>query len=207
MVDACKIRPALSWYLVAFLILVGGVAGAAWMIGSAAGNLQMGQQDINAGETVTLDQPGSYSVYVSQGASRRGDPTANLAWENASSAEVQVTDEQSGEPLAVRRVDEFEEVQGTQFGRIVEFDVPKSGNFTIQITPNLDPIHPRVGVTRSINSIRDEIGSFALKFMGGLAIAGLGVLIALVISVIVLVKRGSCRRRMAAAENAQPIPG
>jgi len=193
------IRPAPYWYLVSVLVFVLGLSLAIWLIRGGAGNLRQGAHPIRDQGVVQLDQPGAYAVLVSRGASQRMDSAANRAWNDARSAQVVVRDQQSGAELPVRSVYETMELQNTLMARLVEFEIATSGHYTVTITPSLADLKPVVRRSAPLAEIQQELIGFVVRLFAGVAIGGLAAVIALVIFVVVLVRRSRCKSRLQGA--------
>lgn len=201
--NSITIRPAPYWYLVSVLVFVLGLGIAIWLIRSGAGNLRQGAQPIRGQGMVELDQPGAYAVLVSRGASQRMDSGAARAWNDARSAQVVVRDEQAGTEIPVRSVYETMDLQNTLMARLVEFDVPSPGRYVVQITPPLAELKPAVRRSVPLAHVQQEVMGFVVRLLAGVAIGGLGAVIAMVIFVVVVVRRSRCKSRI---QGAVPSP-
>ena len=194
--EETTIRPGRIWYLVYFLIPVIGIAIAGRIMSTSG--IEPGHPVRNEGK-VTLPTAGSYSVYVIRRASQRMDPPSSNAWNSARDAKVTVRDDRSGELLAVDHIYEKTEIQNTRIARLVEFEVPTPGDYTVAIAPPLTALHPAVRETTSVDAVADELGNFVIRLLVAIAAAGLSVVIGGVMLVITFF------RRMKAKQQAAPV--
>ncbi|NQT39334.1 MAG: hypothetical protein HQ581_17690, partial [Planctomycetes bacterium] len=130
------IRPHAVWYVAGLVVLFAGMGLARWQIASGKSTLKDKAQSVRGSATIQIKQAGSHSVYVRRGASQRMDAAADRAWKTARGAVVTVRDERAGSELSVRNTYETMDMQNNLLARLVEFDVPEAGSYTVRIEPS-----------------------------------------------------------------------
>jgi len=196
---AATIRPGKHWYAVSLVVLAAGVGVAGWQINSGASGARGEARPVRGRGVVRLDQPGTYSLYVYRGASRRADASANRAWTQAHGARVTVRDEQTGDELVVRSVYETMEMQNNRIARLAEFDISAPGSYVVTIQPGLSTLGPSVRPGGSLDEFRQGMMGAVRSFLIALGVGALAVVVSAAIFLVVLVGRMRSKRRLAAA--------
>ena len=184
-------RSGKSLLVVSLVILTLGAGLVAWQMLRGEPNRP---QPLRGG-AVQLDRAGPHSIYVYRGASQRMDAAAEQAWADARSANFVVQNDQTGEQLDVKNVYETTEMQNNLMGRLVEFEAPTPGKYTIQIEPPLDVIHPSVRPSAPLAELQGEVVGVLI----GLAAWGLGVLaifVGAVLLIIALVRKKPANKQV-----------
>lgn len=187
------VKPAARWYLVGVVVLVVGLAAGIWQYKRSTDGSDLITIDLN-GEA-WFEHAGSYSVYLTRGASRRTDLRAEQAWDAARSVQVGVIRNRTGDRLSIKNVYETAEMHNNKLARLVEFDVPAQGWYRVQIMPYLSPLRPVIRSSRPIDQVAAEvIGSL----LGMVLAFGLGVIAGGAILLITFVRRRRAKQTAAA---------
>jgi hypothetical protein len=171
-------QPRAYWYAVSLVVLVAGVGLAIWQVKRSATQEGAGPKPVRGAGLVQFDQAGSYSLYVTRGASRRMDAAANAAWERAKTATVNLREERAGSQPDIRRRYETIDLQNTLIARLVEFEISSPGTFRVEITPPLDEIKPFIRAGTSVDDIGSEVMGPVVGVISGLGIGLLAVILA-----------------------------
>ena len=197
---SAAVRPRAYWYFVALFVLVVGIGVAYWLISSGASDMAgsgADAQPLRGSGVIDIKQPGMYSVYIYRGASKRTNASANRAWESARNAEVVVRNEQTGTELAVQKAYESIDLQNSLIAKLVDFEVPVAGTYVVEVPPALGELGPAVRPTAPLADLQQDLVNFMAALFAGLGVGALATLIAAIISLVTLIRRSSCKKRLA----------
>lgn len=192
------VLPRAYWYAVSLAVLVVGI-GLAYRQIKHSGDAVSGEaRPVRGRGEIQIDRAGSYSLYVYRGASQRMDGAADQAWSAAEHAQVSVRGG-DGKSLAIKKVYETIELQNTRVARLVEFEVPASGTYRVEVAPSLEAVKPVVRPSAPVAKFGDEVMGVVVGALAGLAIGAIATIGAVVMFVVVLLKRKKFKRELALA--------
>ena len=190
------VSPSLYWYAVGLAILVVGIAVARWLMnGGPSDTAEI--VPVRGNGQVRLEKPGAYSLYITMGASRRMDASAERAWQDSKTATVVVRSKRDGASLALRDVYETVSIQNSRMARLVEFDVVTAGDFQVQISPSLNALNPVIRPSATLDELGQDIQGAVVQVLAGLAIGSLATIAAGTIFAVVGLLRRKNRKQLA----------
>lgn len=190
------VQPRAYWYAVSLVVLAAGIGLGGWQVRRSADLIQK-PLTVRPPGLVQFDRAGTYSLYVTRGASKRMDAAADRAWGRARTANVSIRDDRTGASLANRTVYETVDLQNTLIARLVEFEVPAPGTYRVEITPPLDEIKPFIRPSAPVANIGNEVMSMVVGVCVGLGIGVVATIVAAAMFWIVLRRRKHFMRERA----------
>ncbi|MBN1555225.1 MAG: hypothetical protein JXA11_10805 [Phycisphaerae bacterium] len=204
---APRITPGAGWYVLSLLFLLGGIGLASVLVVNCIRMymaVDASLQYFNAPGQMEryLDKPGTYAVYLSY----TPDESTAFTRDNLS---ITVTRKGQNQPLPLMKpkddLDSFT-TRDAPLWVLYTFSLPEPDAVTVSVTPaeglQMEPTRMAIG---SFFSLQDIV-SFGLNLFGAAASGLLGLIIALVIFIITIVKRGACKRRLHMAMYPQNVP-
>ncbi len=190
---APEIKPSVLWYWIGGLLLVAGVIGG--VVWGVVGFSRMMDQiedfqrvHVPGSGEVFIDDPGGYTIY------HEYEGAATSSWRQA--PDVEITDP-SGSPVFVESYGpnasltyDYEH-EGVA---VYTFDAPTTGTYEVETHGELD-----LGWDQQIAIGRSFTGTLAAAILGALAIGAIGVLSGTILLIVTAVRRGSAKRKSAAA--------
>lgn len=201
---ATRIRPSWVWYLVAGLVALAAVAGA--IVLAALGVVRFFdriddlQRVVVPGEsTVEIDDPGGYTIYFEYRGAAGGedfldgeDPPQGL--------QVEVTGP-DGQPVPIEPYSgRFVYADGDNEGSAQwTFDAPQAGAYVVRGTYAGEPSAQPQVVLAVGGSLAGGLVGYVV---GAVAVAGIGLLIALVVLIVTVIRRSRSKREARQAAQA-----
>jgi hypothetical protein len=184
-VDDSPLRPSTAWYWVGVLLMVGGIVGGivfgVTRVSDAFGKVDdfprvavPGRADIDldaGGYTIFHEYPGASDAYGFS-----FTPTVAITGPDGSLVDL---DSYAGS--------ESYNLSGHEGRAVWTFDAPVDGSYRVEVRGEPEPFE-EIAIGTSY------VGQMLLGIFGGIALAGLGVLIGGVLMIVIGVKRGRARR-------------
>lgn len=198
-----KVRPSAAWYILAAALFVGGLAAAVpQAIGSFFDLIEMANAFAFAEApddiSYTCPEAGTYAVYfVGPDA-----PSNRRRQSDASPYDVTVVNADTGEPIPLRTLEGANvSINEVAYRAWKGFDVDDQTTVTVRVTAT-EPRHPHAEIAVGPEVTVGTIFGLMTGIGSSLAIAGAGLLAGVVVFLIVLSRRSSCKNRMRRADAA-----
>ncbi|MFD0659396.1 hypothetical protein [Thermocatellispora tengchongensis] len=189
-----QIRPKLTWvwlsWVVAILCLIGGVAGGvAGLFGSVSDVAPATPFAPGQTASVTLDPADQPALYIAT------DQNVNY--------ECSID---NGGKLTRSAVSQNVTVNNVNWQLILNIEVPKAGTYKVACATQENAPDVRFGVGRNLGDVASGLGGSVAVLFG---VPTAGFLFAIIVTIVVLVRRSGARKRLAAsaAGVGGPPPG
>jgi hypothetical protein len=186
-IRSSELRPSRGWYvaaaILAFVVIVAGGVGFAYGIVHAITSVDIKTKvPLAQPTTLTYDTVPARQGIFARIPDRETDPQATCIVRAPSGATVPQLPVTNNFTLTLNNV---------TWREVSAFDVPAAGDYVIVCT-STNALG--FGVGRHVRG--SELAGSVLGGLGALALAGVGVLIALIIAIVTAIRRGRYRRRL-----------